>query len=165
MGQPIHSRAGFAALALLVASSLAAQDKPLSLADCYRLAEQNQPDLATAEAEVHVAEAHLKERRSPYFPHLSFGATHNQQTYNYSPTPGTSPTIAGLQYNGERWSNSSPTLRATRSPSSNPLNRRAVSPVCSATATCVNLMVLSGVTTATNVCVPRMMSASDGTST
>jgi outer membrane protein len=91
---------------LLVASSLAAQDKPLSLADCYRLAEQNQPDLATAEAEVHVAEAHLKERRSPYFPHLSFGATHNQQTYNYSPTPGTSPTIAGLQYNGERWSNS-----------------------------------------------------------
>ena len=106
MGQPIHSRAGFAALALLVASSLAAQDKPLSLADCYRLAEQNQPDLATAEAEVHVAEAHLKERRSPYFPHLSFGATHNQQTYNYSPTPGTSPTIAGLQYNGERWSNS-----------------------------------------------------------
>lgn len=91
---------------MLVASSLAAQDKPLSLADCYRLAEQNQPDLATAEAEVHVAEAHLKERRSPYFPHLSFGATHNQQTYNYSPTPGTSPTIAGLQYNGERWSNS-----------------------------------------------------------
>jgi outer membrane protein len=95
------------ALALLVISGfVAAQDKPLSLADCYRLAEQNQPDLATAEAEVHVAEAHLKERRSPYFPHLSFGASHNQQTYNYSPTPGTSPTIAGLQYNGERWSNS-----------------------------------------------------------
>jgi len=95
------------ALALLVISGfVAAEDKPLSLADCYRLAEQNQPDLATAEAEVHVAEAHLKERRSPYFPHLSFGASHNQQTYNYSPTPGTSPTIAGLQYNGERWSNS-----------------------------------------------------------
>ena len=84
----------------------AAQDKPLSLADCYRLAEQNQPDLATAEAEVHVAEAHLKERRSPYFPHLTFGATHNQQTYNYAPQPGTSPTTASVLFNGERWSNS-----------------------------------------------------------
>lgn len=99
--------ANLAALILLIAiSPVSAQDKPLSLADCYRLSEQNQPDLATAEAQVHVAEAHLKERRSPYFPHLSFGASHNQQTYNYSPTPGTSPTIAGLQYNGERWSNS-----------------------------------------------------------
>jgi outer membrane protein len=106
MGQRKYSRAGFAALALLVASSLAAQDMPLSLTDCYRLAEQNQPDLATAEAEVHVAEAHLKERRSPYFPHLSFGATHNQQTYNYVPTPGVSPTTANSQFNGERWSNS-----------------------------------------------------------
>jgi outer membrane protein len=107
MGQRKNHRARIVALALLVISGfVAAQDKPLSLADCYRLAEQNQPDLATAEAEVHVAEAHLKERRSPYFPHLSFGASHNQQTYNYSPTPGTSPTIAGLQYNGERWSNS-----------------------------------------------------------
>ena len=107
MGQRKYSRAGFAALALLVVSSLAAaQDKPLSLADCYRLAEQNQPDFATAEAEVHVAEAHLKERRSPYFPHLSFGATHNQQTYNYAPAPGTSPTVASVLFNGERWSNS-----------------------------------------------------------
>lgn len=96
-----------AALALVIASpAAAAQDNPLSLADCYRLAEQNQPDLATAEAEVHVAEAHLKERRSPYFPHLSFGATHNQQTYNYAPTTGTSPTTAAGQFNGERWSNS-----------------------------------------------------------
>jgi outer membrane protein len=83
-----------------------AQDKPLSLADCYRLAEQNQPDLATAEAQVHVAEAHLKERRSPYYPHLSFSATHNQQTYNYAPAPGTSPTVASVLFNGERWSNS-----------------------------------------------------------
>jgi len=101
--------AGFvalAALALMMASPAAAQDKPLSLADCYRLAEQNQPDFATAEAEVHVAEAHLKERRSPYFPHLSFGATHNQQTYNYAGLPGTSPTTAAGSFNGEHWSNS-----------------------------------------------------------
>jgi len=92
---------------LAVAGSLAAaQEKPLTLADCYRLAEQNQPDLATAEAQVHVAEAHLKERRSPYFPHLSFGASHNQQTYNYAPTPGTSPNTANGLFNGERWSNS-----------------------------------------------------------
>ena len=94
-------------LALAIAAPhVRAEDKPLSLADCYRLGEQNQPDLVTAEAEVHVAEAHLKERRSPYFPHLSFGATHNQQTYNYSPTPGTTPSTARLQFNGESWSNS-----------------------------------------------------------
>lgn len=95
-----------AMLAVAVASPLAAQDKALSLADCYRLAEQNQPDLSTAEAEVHVAEAHLKERRSPYFPHLSFGASHNQQTYNYAPTPGTAPSTFTLLSHGESWSNS-----------------------------------------------------------
>jgi outer membrane protein len=94
------------AAVLAVAIPLAAQEKPLSLAECYRLAEQNQPDLATAEAEVHVAEAHLKERRSPYLPHLSFGASHNQQTYNYTPLAGTSPKIANAEYNGESWSNS-----------------------------------------------------------
>lgn len=93
-------------LTVSVCGLLSAQDKPLSLADCYRLAEQNQPDLATAEAQVHVAEAHLKERRSPYLPHLSFGANHNQQTYNYVPLPGTSPTQANSEYNGEHWSNS-----------------------------------------------------------
>jgi outer membrane protein len=111
MGQKKHNDwarvVALAALSLATASRLAsAQDKPLSLADCYRLAEQNQPDLSTAEAEVHVAEAHLKERRSPYFPHLSFGATHNQQTYNYAPGPGVSPTVASVLFNGERWSNS-----------------------------------------------------------
>jgi outer membrane protein len=93
--------------ALLISGAPAvAQEKPLSLADCYRLAEQNQPDLATAEAQVHVAEAHLKERRSAYLPHLSFGATHNQQTYNYAPLPGTSLATAIAQYNGEHWANS-----------------------------------------------------------
>jgi outer membrane protein len=96
------------AILILAFVSLAAtaQDTPLSLADCYRLAEQNQPDLATAEAEVHVAESHLKERRSPYYPHLSFGASHNQQTYNYAPSPGTSPNVASVLFNGERWSSS-----------------------------------------------------------
>jgi outer membrane protein len=94
------------ATAPLATAQSSAPDKPLSLADCYRLAEQNQPDLATAEAEVHVAESHLKERRSPYLPHLSFGATHNQQTYNYAPLPGTSPKTASVLFNGERWSNS-----------------------------------------------------------
>ena len=83
-----------------------AQEQPLSLADCYRLAQQNQPDLATAEAQVHVAEAHLKERRSPYLPHLSFGASHNQQTYNYAGLPGTSPSTASSEFNGEHWANS-----------------------------------------------------------
>ena len=94
-------------LALAIANPLvAAQDKPLSLADCYRMAEQNQPDLATAEAQVQVAEAHLKERRSPYFPHLTFGASHNQQTYNYAPTPGTAPSTFNLLSHGESWANS-----------------------------------------------------------
>ncbi|HET6177744.1 MAG TPA: TolC family protein [Candidatus Sulfotelmatobacter sp.] len=90
----------------LMSAHSRAQNNPLSLSDCYRLAERNQPDLATAEAQIHVAEAHLKERRSSYFPHLSFGASHNQQTYNYAPTPGTSPATASLLFNGERWSSS-----------------------------------------------------------
>jgi outer membrane protein len=92
---------------MLAATTTAAQiDAPLSLADCYRLASQNQPDLATAEAQVHVAEAHLKERRSPYFPHLSFGVSHNQQTYNYAGTPGVAPSIFTQQYHGESGSTS-----------------------------------------------------------
>ena len=101
------------ACVLAAGTAWAQSDEPLSLADCYRLAEQNQPDLVTAEAQVHVAEAHLKERRSPYFPHLSFGATHNQQTYNYAPLPGTAPTPrfgsqsgASTSYNGEALSTS-----------------------------------------------------------
>jgi outer membrane protein len=95
-----------AGLVLMIAPpALRAQDQPLSLADCYRLAAQNQPDLATAEAQVHVAEAHLKERRSPYLPHLTFGASHNQQTYNYAGLPGTAPGTFSTQYHGESWSN------------------------------------------------------------
>lgn len=93
-------------LAFAIATPLSAQDKPLSLADCYRLAQQNQPDLVTAETQVHIAEAHLKERRSPYFPHLSFGVSHTQQTYNYAGLPGTSPTTAAGEFNGEHWSTS-----------------------------------------------------------
>jgi outer membrane protein len=98
--------AALTTLAITLARPSAAQDKPLSLSDCYRLAEQNQPDLVTAEAQVHVAEAHLKERRSPYFPHLSFGASHNQQTYNYAGTPGISPATFAGEANGEHWANS-----------------------------------------------------------
>jgi outer membrane protein len=96
------------AFATMLAATTAAAptDAPLSLADCYRLASQNQPDLATAEAQVHVAEAHLKERRSPYFPHLSFGVSHNQQTYNYAGTPGVAPSIFTQQYHGESGSTS-----------------------------------------------------------
>jgi outer membrane protein len=101
----MNMRAQFAALALFaLATPLLAQDQPLSLADCYRLAQQNQPDLATAESQVRVAEAHLKERRSPYFPHLSFGASHNQQTYNYAGLPGTAPSTFAANYHGESWS-------------------------------------------------------------
>lgn len=102
----VSTRTLIAGLALLFCAFAMGQDKPLSLADCYRLAEQNQPDLSTAESQVQVAEAHLKERRSPYFPHLSFGATHNQQTYNYAALPGTAPSTAAKLFNGESWSNS-----------------------------------------------------------
>jgi outer membrane protein len=107
MNQNFQNRfASVVAMLLMSCAVGMAQDKPLSLADCYRLAEQNQPDLSTAESQVQVAEAHLKERRSPYFPHLSFGASHNQETYNYAALPGTSPSTAAKQFNGESWSNS-----------------------------------------------------------
>lgn len=96
--------AGIVLIAL--ATPVLAQDQPLSLGDCYRIAQQNQPDLATAESQVHVAEAHLKERRSAYFPHLSFGASHNQQTYNYAAVPGTAPSTFTANSHGESWSTS-----------------------------------------------------------
>src|SRR5579863_10784427 len=96
----------FVAVTLAAGTTVGQTDAPLSLADCYRLATQNQPDLATAEAQVQVAEAHVKERRSPYFPHLNFGASHNQQTYNYAGTPGISPSTFSSQANGEHWANS-----------------------------------------------------------
>src|ERR1051326_2924768 len=103
----MNMRAQFAALALLAfATPVLGQDQPLSLADCYRLAQQNQPDLATAESQVHVAEAHLKERRSPYLPHLNFGASHNQQTYNFAGVPGTAPSTFTANYRGESGSTS-----------------------------------------------------------
>ena len=91
------------ALAVVIASPLAAaQTQPLSLADCYRLAEQNQPDLATAEAEVQVAEAHAQGTPFALLPHLTFGASHNQQTYNYAPATGTSSHRGSVLFNGER---------------------------------------------------------------
>src|SRR5579863_7640848 len=105
----MRTRLKLAALTILastIARPMSAQDKPLSLADCYRLAQQNQPDLATAESQVRVAEAHLKERRSPYLPHLSFGASHNQQTYNFAAVPGTAPSTFASSYRGESWSTS-----------------------------------------------------------
>ena len=103
----MNMRAQFAALILFaLAMPLLGQDQPLSLADCYRIATQNQPDLATAQSQLRVAEAHLKERRAPYFPHLSFGANHNQQTYNFAGTPGTAPSTFTANYHGESWSTS-----------------------------------------------------------
>jgi len=103
----MNMRAQFAALILFaLAMPLLGQDQPLSLADCYRIATQNQPDLATAQSQLRVAEAHLKERRAPYFPHLSFGANHNQQTYNFAATPGTAPSTFTANYHGESWSTS-----------------------------------------------------------
>ena len=87
---------------MALTTAVAQSDAPLSLADCYRIAEQNQPDLATAEAQVRAAEARLKERRSTYFTHLDFGASHNQETYNYAPPPGTDPRQFALNYRGEK---------------------------------------------------------------
>lgn len=109
MRRTIRARLLAGSVVTLLLSGVAAwpqNDMPLSLADCYQKAAESQPDLATAEAQVRVAEAHLKERRSPYLPHLSFGATHNQQTYNYAPAPGTSPSTFNLLSHGESWSNS-----------------------------------------------------------
>ncbi len=63
------------------ASAAAGQNSaPLTLADCYRIAEQNQPELAAAQAAVEASEARLRQRHSAYLPRLDAGAGHTQST-------------------------------------------------------------------------------------
>lgn len=84
------------------ASSATGQNTgPLTLADCYRIAEQNQPELAVAQAAVEASEARLRQRHSAYLPRLDAGAGHTQSTYNYSPAVGTDPRVFNSFYHGE----------------------------------------------------------------
>jgi outer membrane protein len=96
----------FVLVSALVAVGQTPANKPLTLEDCYRVAEQNHPDLATAQSLVQVAEERLRERHSAYLPRVDFGVSHNQQTYNYAPTPGTEPRLFNLFYTGESASTS-----------------------------------------------------------
>ncbi|HTM89333.1 MAG TPA: TolC family protein [Terriglobales bacterium] len=93
--------ASFLLLSLLAASAAAQANQPLTLADCYRIAEQNHPDLATAQDLVQASQARLRQRHSAYLPRLDFGISHNQTTYNYAPQPGTSPRQFAQFYQGE----------------------------------------------------------------
>lgn len=100
---------GVVLLALFCAVAALGQtpaSQPLTLADCYRIAEQNHPDLTTARDLEQAAEARLGERHSAYLPRLDFGISHNQQTYNYAPTPGTEPRLFTQFYRGESASTS-----------------------------------------------------------
>ncbi|HKU20243.1 MAG TPA: TolC family protein [Terriglobales bacterium] len=81
-------------------------NQPLTLEQCYRIAEQNHPDLATAQDLVQASQARLRERHSAYLPRLDFGISHNQQTYNYAPMPGNTPRQFAQFYQGESASTS-----------------------------------------------------------
>ena len=91
----------FALLSAVAALAAPQPNQPLTLEECYRIAEQNHPDLATAQDLLQASQARLRERHSAYLPRLDFGISHNQQTYNYAPQPGTSPHQFAQFYQGE----------------------------------------------------------------
>jgi outer membrane protein len=78
--------------------------RPLSLAECLQIAEQNHPDLAAARGLIASAQAQVRIARAGYRPHLDAGADYTRATYNYAATPGTSPNQFNASYSGESMS-------------------------------------------------------------
>jgi len=78
--------------------------RPLSLAECLQIAEQNHPDLAAARGLIDSARAQVRIARAGFRPHLDAGTDYTRATYNYTATPGTSPKQFNSGYNGESMS-------------------------------------------------------------
>jgi len=74
--------------------------RPMSLAECLQIAEQNHPDLATARGLIDSARAQVRIARAGYRPHMDAGADYTRATYNYAATPATSPSQFNSSYNG-----------------------------------------------------------------
>ena len=64
-----------AALGVRAAAPLAAQTRSVSLPDAIRLAEQSQPRVIQAQANVETADARLRTTRAAYLPNLSFSSS------------------------------------------------------------------------------------------
>jgi len=94
-------------LLLAMGHTLFAADpaRPLSLAECLKIAHERQPDLASSQALVRVAEARLKESHALFLPRIDLGGAYTRQSYNFSVTPGVSPSQVSQFYNGESFSN------------------------------------------------------------
>lgn len=74
-GSPLLAGALAAALIAGAAAPLAAQARSVSLADAIRLAEQSQPRVIQAEANVITADARVRTTRAAYLPNLSFSSS------------------------------------------------------------------------------------------
>jgi outer membrane protein len=90
-------------LAALLGLSAWAADapRPLTLAECLQIAEQNHPDLAAARGLIDSARAQVRIARAGYRPQLNAGTNYTRATYNYAATPGTSFQEFNSTYNGE----------------------------------------------------------------
>jgi len=96
--------AALLAAALGLSAWAADSPRPLSLAECLAIAEQNHPDLTAARGLIDSAHAQVRIARSGYRPHLDAGANYTRATYNYAATPGTSLKQFNSAYSGESMS-------------------------------------------------------------
>jgi outer membrane protein len=88
-------------LVLCLPAGAADDPRPLSLAECLRIAEEKHPDLAAARALIDSARAHVRIARAGYRPHLDAGSSYTRGTYNYAATPGTSYQQFKQSFTGE----------------------------------------------------------------
>jgi len=87
--------------ALLVPiAGAAGPPRPMSLAECLQIAEQNHPDLAAARGLIDSARAQVRIARAGYRPQMDGGTYYDRATYNYAATPGTSPSQFESSYTG-----------------------------------------------------------------
>src|SRR5438874_8509830 len=81
-----------AALGLTAMAGFAADTgHSLTLAECVKIAETHQPDLAVSEAMVRVAEARLRAAHAVFLPRVDFASSYTRQSYNFAAQPGTTP--------------------------------------------------------------------------
>ncbi|MBZ5515242.1 MAG: TolC family protein [Acidobacteriia bacterium] len=65
----------------------------LTLAQCLKMAEKEQPDLAAARALILSTQQEIQIAKAGYRPHLDSGTSYTWQSYNYAGTPGTPPKL------------------------------------------------------------------------
>ena len=105
MAQSISKLLLVAMLASAAAAPVFSTDgvHPLTLAECVKIAEAHQPDLAVSQAMVRVAEARLRAAHAVFLPRVDLGASYIRQSYNFAAQPGTTPRQVQLFSSPERF--------------------------------------------------------------